>query len=155
MRGLAAHGLVKSYRRRRVVDDVCLTIDRGEVVGLLGPNGAGKTTTFYLLVGLIHPDTGVVNLDGVDITGVPLYQRARAGIGYLPQESSNSSLCQNTSAKKRRPNSWTSSGLAATANGSPRRCPVGNGAGSKSPVPWQHRRPFCCWTSPSPGSIQL
>jgi lipopolysaccharide export system ATP-binding protein len=85
---LTALGLIKSYRRRRVVDDVCLTIDRGEVVGLLGPNGAGKTTTFYLLVGLIHPDTGVVNLDGVDITTVPLYQRARAGIGYLPQEPS-------------------------------------------------------------------
>jgi lipopolysaccharide export system ATP-binding protein len=85
---LAAHGLVKSYRRRRVVDDVCLTIEGGEVVGLLGPNGAGKTTTFYLLVGLIHPDTGVVELDGEDITGVPLYRRARAGIGYLPQEPS-------------------------------------------------------------------
>ena len=88
MRGLAAHGLVKSYRRRRVVDDVCLTIEGGEVVGLLGPNGAGKTTTFYLLVGLIQPDTGVVKLDGVDITGVPLYRRARSGIGYLPQEPS-------------------------------------------------------------------
>ncbi len=88
MRGLAAHGLVKSYRRRRVVDDVCLTIEGGEVVGLLGPNGAGKTTTFYLLVGLIQPDTGVVKLDGIDITGVPLYRRARSGIGYLPQEPS-------------------------------------------------------------------
>jgi lipopolysaccharide export system ATP-binding protein len=85
---LAAHGLVKSYRRRRVVDDVCLTIEGGEVVGLLGPNGAGKTTTFYLLVGLLHPDMGVVKLDGVDITGVPLYRRARSGIGYLPQEPS-------------------------------------------------------------------
>jgi lipopolysaccharide export system ATP-binding protein len=88
VKGLAAHGLVKSYRRRRVVDDVCLTIEGGEVVGLLGPNGAGKTTTFYLLVGLIHPDMGVVKLDGVDITGVPLYRRARSGIGYLPQEPS-------------------------------------------------------------------
>ena len=88
MRGLAAHGLVKSYRRRRVVDDVCLTIEGGEVVGLLGPNGAGKTTTFYLLVGLLHPDMGVVKLDGIDITGVPLYRRARSGIGYLPQEPS-------------------------------------------------------------------
>jgi lipopolysaccharide export system ATP-binding protein len=85
---LAAHGLVKSYRRRRVVDDVCLKIEGGEVVGLLGPNGAGKTTTFYLLVGLIHPDTGVVKLNGEDITAVPLYRRARAGIGYLPQEPS-------------------------------------------------------------------
>jgi lipopolysaccharide export system ATP-binding protein len=65
-----------------------LTIEGGEVVGLLGPNGAGKTTTFYLLVGLIHPDAGMVKLDGVDITGVPLYRRARSGIGYLPQEPS-------------------------------------------------------------------
>ena len=88
MSGLTALGLVKSYRRRRVVDDVCLTIEGGEVVGLLGPNGAGKTTTFYLLVGLIHPDIGVVELDGEDITAVPLYRRARAGIGYLPQEPS-------------------------------------------------------------------
>jgi lipopolysaccharide export system ATP-binding protein len=65
-----------------------LTIERGEVVGLLGPNGAGKTTTFYLIVGLIHPEAGAVRLDGMDITAVPLYQRARAGIGYLPQEPS-------------------------------------------------------------------
>ena len=88
MGGLTALGLVKSYRRRRVVDDVCLTIGGGEVVGLLGPNGAGKTTTFYLLVGLIHPDTGVVELNGVDVTAVPMYRRARAGISYLPQEPS-------------------------------------------------------------------
>jgi lipopolysaccharide export system ATP-binding protein len=88
MHGLAAQGLVKSYRRRRVVDHVSLTIDRGEVVGLLGPNGAGKTTTFYLLVGLIHPEAGRVTLAGQDITGVPLYRRARAGMGYLPQEPS-------------------------------------------------------------------
>ena len=88
MSGLAAQGLVKSYQRRRVVDEVCLTIDRCEIVGLLGPNGAGKTTTFYMLVGLIYPDAGRVTLDGVDITAVPLYQRARAGIGYLPQEPS-------------------------------------------------------------------
>jgi lipopolysaccharide export system ATP-binding protein len=86
--GLTALGLVKSYRRRRVVDDVCLTIEGGEVVGLLGPNGAGKTTTFYLLVGLIHPDTGVVELNGADVTAVPMYRRARAGISYLPQEPS-------------------------------------------------------------------
>jgi lipopolysaccharide export system ATP-binding protein len=88
VRGLTALGLVKSYRRRRVVDDVCLTIERGEVVGLLGPNGAGKTTTFYLMVGLIYPNSGIVTLDGVNITAGPLYQRARAGIGYLPQEPS-------------------------------------------------------------------
>jgi len=88
MGGLAAQGLVKSYRRRYVVDHVSLTIERGEVVGLLGPNGAGKTTTFYLLVGLIHPEAGQVTLEDRDITHVPLYRRARAGIGYLPQEPS-------------------------------------------------------------------
>jgi len=86
--GLSGVGLVKSYRRRRVVDNVSLTIEPGEVVGLLGPNGAGKTTTFYLLVGLIHPESGHVTLDGTDMTTVPLYQRARSGIGYLPQEPS-------------------------------------------------------------------
>ncbi len=85
---LTALGLVKAYHRRRVVDDVSLTIRRGEVVGLLGPNGAGKTTTFYLLVGLIRPDAGQVRLGETDITEAPLYQRARAGIGYLPQEPS-------------------------------------------------------------------
>lgn len=88
MNGLVARGLVKSYRRRRVVDHVSLTIGHGEVVGLLGPNGAGKTTTFYLLVGLSHPEAGQVTLAGQDITRVPLYQRARAGISYLPQEPS-------------------------------------------------------------------
>lgn len=88
METLAAVGLVKGYHRRRVVDEVSLTIARGEIVGLLGPNGAGKTTTFYLLVGLIRPDAGQVRLGERDITAVPLYRRARAGIGYLPQEPS-------------------------------------------------------------------
>lgn len=88
MERLAALGLVKSYHRRRVVDDVSLVIEAGEVVGLLGPNGAGKTTTFYLLVGLTRPDAGQVTLNDTDITAIPLYQRARAGIGYLPQEPS-------------------------------------------------------------------
>ena len=85
---LAALGLVKSYHRRRVVDEVSLTIAGGEVVGLLGPNGAGKTTTFYMLVGLTRPDAGQVRLNDTDITAIPLYQRARIGIGYLPQEPS-------------------------------------------------------------------
>jgi len=85
---LAAQNLIKAYRGRRVVDEVGIDVERGEIVGLLGPNGAGKTTTFYMMVGLIRPGGGTVSLNGRDITHVPMYQRARAGIGYLPQEPS-------------------------------------------------------------------
>jgi lipopolysaccharide export system ATP-binding protein len=85
---LQAFDLNKSYRGRKVVDQVNLELRRGEVVGLLGPNGAGKTTTFYLVVGLIAPDRGQVLLDDANITNLPMYQRARAGISYLPQEPS-------------------------------------------------------------------
>jgi lipopolysaccharide export system ATP-binding protein len=85
---LRAAALTKSYGRRVVVRDVGLEIRQGEVVGLLGPNGAGKTTTFYMVVGLARPDAGSVTLGDDDITGMPMYQRARAGIGYLPQEAS-------------------------------------------------------------------
>lgn len=81
-------GLSKTFKRRRVVDDVSVRVEQGEIVGLLGPNGAGKTTTFYLITGLIRPDTGKVSLDGKDLTGAPMYRRARAGIGYLAQEPS-------------------------------------------------------------------
>jgi lipopolysaccharide export system ATP-binding protein len=80
--------IAKSYKNRRVVSGVSLSIARGEVVGLLGPNGAGKTTTFYTCVGLTAPNEGSVLLDGTDITSVPMYERARRGIGYLPQEPS-------------------------------------------------------------------
>ncbi len=85
---LQAVELSKSYRGRKVVDDVDLEIGQGEVVGLLGPNGAGKTTTFHILVGLARPDSGRVLLDGDDITDLPMYLRARSGISYLPQEPS-------------------------------------------------------------------
>src|SRR3984893_3494671 len=85
---LGTSHLVKSYGRRRVVDDVSLYVDQGEVVGLLGANGAGKTTTFYMIVGLEHPDAGAVSLGGRDVTKLPMYLRARLGIGYLPQEPS-------------------------------------------------------------------
>jgi len=78
----------KSYRGRRVVNDVSVHVSRGEIVGLLGPNGAGKTTSFYIVVGLISPDSGRVLLDGVDLTGMPMFQRAQHGISYLPQEAS-------------------------------------------------------------------
>src|SRR5216683_1397181 len=83
---LQAVELSKSYRGRKVVDDVELEIGQGEVVGLLGPNGAGKTTTFYILVGLARPDSGRVLLNGDEITDLPMYLRARSGISYLPQE---------------------------------------------------------------------
>jgi lipopolysaccharide export system ATP-binding protein len=85
---LSAKNLKKSYGSRRVVDDMHLSIESGEIVGLLGPNGAGKTTTFYLVVGMVHPESGSVLLDHHEISEMPMYQRARLGIGYLPQEPS-------------------------------------------------------------------
>jgi len=85
---LEAEGLVKVYRRRKVVNDVAVHLRQGEIVGLLGPNGAGKTTTFYMIVGLIQPLEGTIKLDGQDITEMPMYRRARKGIGYLSQEPS-------------------------------------------------------------------
>jgi lipopolysaccharide export system ATP-binding protein len=86
--GLVVEGLRKSYRRRQVIRDVNLRLGRGEVVALLGPNGSGKTTVFYAIAGLVPPDGGRVTLDGHDITGLPMYRRARLGLGYLPQEVS-------------------------------------------------------------------
>src|SRR5271169_5829829 len=88
MQILSTVDLTKSYKGRKVVNDISLEIAQGEVVGLLGPNGAGKTTTFYIIVGLATPDAGQVLLDGVDISGLPMYLRARSGISYLPQEPS-------------------------------------------------------------------
>lgn len=89
MQTLSTVGLGKAYRNRRVVNEISLRIDQGEVVGLLGPNGAGKTTTFYMIVGLVAPDQGRILVDGADITDVPMYLRARnCGISYLPQEPS-------------------------------------------------------------------
>jgi lipopolysaccharide export system ATP-binding protein len=85
---LEADGLVKIYKRRKVVNDVALRLQQGEIVGLLGPNGAGKTTTFYMIVGLIQPLRGQIRLDGKNITSMPMYKRARQGIGYLSQEPS-------------------------------------------------------------------
>ncbi|MDY0186913.1 MAG: LPS export ABC transporter ATP-binding protein [Syntrophus sp. (in: bacteria)] len=88
MNELSANRLVKIYNGRRVVNEIDLRIQRGEVVGLLGPNGAGKTTTFYMIVGLIHPDGGSICLNGEDVTEEPMYLRARKGLNYLPQEPS-------------------------------------------------------------------
>src|ERR1044071_3819450 len=88
MTKLETREISKTYRGRCVGHDVSLFVQEGEVVGLLGPNGAGKTTSFYMVVGLISPDSGKVLLDGVDLTSMPMFQRARRGISYLPQEAS-------------------------------------------------------------------
>lgn len=87
-KGLSVHHLSKSYKKRPVLRDVSFYVQRGEAVALLGPNGAGKTTCFYMTTGLIEPDSGSIMLDGQDITYMPMYRRARLGVGYLPQESS-------------------------------------------------------------------
>tara|TARA_R110000737_G_scaffold295499_1_gene302158 strand:+ start:1694 stop:2470 length:777 start_codon:yes stop_codon:yes gene_type:complete len=86
--GLRIEGLQKSYKKRVVIRDVTMSLDRGEVVALLGPNGSGKTTSFYAIAGLVVPEGGSVTLDGVDVTGLPMYRRSKLGIGYLPQEMS-------------------------------------------------------------------
>jgi lipopolysaccharide export system ATP-binding protein len=86
--GLAVVSIAKSYDKKAVLNDVSLSVDRGEVLGLLGPNGAGKTTCFYSIMGLVRPDSGRILLDGQDITGLPMYRRAILGLGYLPQETS-------------------------------------------------------------------
>ena len=88
LRGLSAKDLGKRFDKRPVVRGVSLNVQRGEVIGLLGPNGAGKTTCFYMITGLIQPDYGTISLDGQDLTSLPMYRRARIGIGYLPQEAS-------------------------------------------------------------------
>ena len=85
---LVARGLTKSYRGRRVVDGASMAVRAGEAVGLLGPNGAGKTTCFYMITGLVPVDSGQILIDGNDVTAMPMYQRARLGVGYLPQEAS-------------------------------------------------------------------
>ena len=85
---LAVHSVEKSFGTRQVVRGVSIYVRRGEAVGLLGPNGAGKTTVFYMITGLIKADRGAIELDGHDVTKLPMYQRARLGIGYLPQEAS-------------------------------------------------------------------
>ena len=86
--GLVASGLAKTFAKRQVVRDMSISLQRGEIVGLLGPNGAGKTTCFYMIMGLIGADGGTIRIDGADVTHLPMYQRARLGLGYLPQEAS-------------------------------------------------------------------
>lgn len=88
MKTLSVRHLAKSYKRRRVVKDISLSIDQGQIIGLLGPNGAGKTTSFYMIVGLVRADTGTVHIDDLDLSASAMHERAQAGIGYLPQEAS-------------------------------------------------------------------
>src|SRR5678810_959915 len=88
MSKLETRQISKSYRGRRVVDDVTVFVQQGEIVGLLGPNGAGKTTSFYMIVGMVKPNSGRIFLDDRDITDEPMYRRAQLGVGYLPQEAS-------------------------------------------------------------------
>ncbi len=88
MSKLTANNITKSYRSRTVVNGISLSVNEGEIVGMLGPNGAGKTTSFYMIVGLVKPDSGSISLDGTDITHMAMHQRSRMGIGYLPQETS-------------------------------------------------------------------
>jgi len=100
-RELAAKGLHKAYKKRKILEGVSLNVSSGDVVGLLGPNGAGKTTCFYMVVGLVKPDKGSIVLDGKDVTDYPMHARARAGVGYLPQEASvfrTLSVAKNISA---------------------------------------------------------
>jgi len=85
---LRAYHLAKSYKGRQVVRDVSLTVNSGQIVGLLGPNGAGKTTCFYMIVGLVNADAGQIMVNDIDMTHLPIYARARLGVGYLPQDSS-------------------------------------------------------------------
>src|SRR5690606_41718001 len=91
---LRSENLIKIYKKRTVVNKASVKVSKGEIVGLLGPNGAGKTTTFYMITGMIKPDKGKVFLDDLEITKIPMYKRARMGIGYLPQEEIGRASCR-------------------------------------------------------------
>jgi hypothetical protein len=158
---LAAHGVEKSFGGRMVVKGVTLYVRRGEAVGLLGPNGAGKTTVFYMITGLINADRGRIELDGYDVTALPMYQRARLGIGYLPQEASIFvvSMSRTISAQCSR---WWSRTAAAlkpismrcskssispvSAKRRPSRFPAVNGGAWKLRAHWR-RDPVTCFST--------
>jgi lipopolysaccharide export system ATP-binding protein len=142
---LQAVELSKSYRGRKVVDDVELEIGQGEVVGLLGPNGAGKTTTFYIIVGLARPDSGRVLLNGDEITDLPMYLRARSGISYLPQEPS---VFRQLSSEENLLAVLETLPLTRPY-GNPRHTPfpAGNAAAWRSPGRSLSSLPLSCWMS--------
>ena len=155
---LRAEGLQKTYKGRKVVNGVSVEIAPGEIVGLLGPNGAGKTTSFYMMVGLVKPDGGHVRLDDLDITRLPMYRRAHAGIGYLAQEPSafkGLTAEQNimlvlemlplTRAERLgangRPASKSGHGLRVVRHW-PVNCPAASGGALRSPACWRPRPAF-------------
>ncbi len=165
--GLFVDRIGKSFRGRAVVKSVSLRLGRGEVAGLLGPNGAGKTTCFYMITGLVAADYGAIYLDGEDITALPMYQRARLGVGYLPQETSifrGMTVEQNIAAvvEMREPDAarpprppsacWRSCASRTCATRRRSRCRAASGGAARSPAPWPASPPSCCWTSPSPAS---
>jgi ABC-type sugar transport system ATPase subunit len=150
--GLVAERLSKQFRGRKVVDGVSVRISPGEVVGLLGPNGAGKTTSFYLILGLVPPNGGRVLLDGRDITALPMYMRARRGIGYLPQEAS---IFRRMTVEE---NLLSILELQGTGAGAARErstsCREGNAGAPRSREPWPASRTSCCSTNLSPESTR-
>ena len=171
MQKLSTDEIGKSYKGRQVVRGVSVDVSQGEVVGLLGPNGAGKTTSFYMIVGLIAPDSGHILADGEDITRVPMYMRARQyGISYLPQEPSvfrkltveENILAvlevQTSPAKRaaRAPKSSSSSSISGiSARPAAMRFPAASGAASRLPAASASSPPSFCWTSPFRESIPL
>ncbi|VDZ68160.1 ABC transporter ATP-binding protein (plasmid) [Klebsiella aerogenes] len=167
MATLTAKNLAKAYKGRRVVEDVSLTVNSGEIVGLLGPNGAGKTTTFYMVVGIVPRDAGNIIIDDEDISLLPLHARARRGIGYLPQEASifrRLSVYDNLMAVLQIRDDLSSEqredrakelmeefhiehlrdSLGQALSGGERRA-------SKSPARWRRTRNSSCWMNRSPG----
>jgi ABC-type multidrug transport system fused ATPase/permease subunit len=166
---LRGEGLTKVYGGRAVVDNVDVNVKPGEVVGFLGPNGAGKTTTFYMLVGLLKPDTGRVVFGEEDITTLPLYQRARRGISYLPQEPSvfrKLTVEENLLAvletlpltdeerRARLQSLLDELGIAKLASPRPACCQAASAAASRSPARWCSIRFTSAWTSRSRESIR-
>lgn len=167
--GLRISHLRKSYRKKLVIRDFSMELNRGEVVALLGPNGSGKTTTFYAVAGLVTPEGGAVTLDGADVTSLPMYRRAQMGIGYLPQEMSifrGLSVQDNILAildiverdrHKRRER--LEELLSEFSIEHMRRAPAlalsgGSGVGSRLRDHWLRIRNICCSMNPSPGLIR-
>ena len=166
--GLVVTDIGKSFRGRAVVRNVSLSLKRGEVAGLLGPNGAGKTTCFYMITGLIPVDYGRIFLDGLEITAQPMFQRARMGLGYLPQETSifrGMNVGDNVmavvelrekdhkKAKAKVHELLAELHIDHLENHPPGLCQAASAAAWKSPGLWPRTRPLSCWTSLSPGSI--
>ena len=166
--GLHVTNLRKSYRRRPVIRDVTLSLNRGEVVALLGPNGSGKTTCFYSIAGLVTPEGGTVMLDGQDVTRFPMYRRAKAGIGYLPQEMSIfrgltveaniMAILEITEKHRHQRHERLEELLSDFSISHLRAAPAlslsgGNAAAPRSPAAWPRTRATCCWMNPSRASI--